>query len=105
MDWRRLAACRDTPDPDLFFPVNRTHAAARPAKALCRPCPVIAECRSWAVANEAYGVWGGLDEHERARLRRRLRTRRVVPTSSGEDARPRITEPAPTATTLPQRAR
>jgi WhiB family redox-sensing transcriptional regulator len=42
------------------------------AKAICARCPVLAECRSWAISHEAYGIWGGLTEHQRARLRRHV---------------------------------
>ena len=74
MDWRARAACRGTPDPDLFFPpVTTGPAAARQvaaAKAICAHCPVQAQCRTWALGHEAYGIWGGLTEHQRAHLRR-----------------------------------
>ena len=73
MDWRTRAACCGTPGPDLFFPLDTTGGpAARQvaaAKAVCARCPVLAECRSWAINHEAYGIWGGLTEHQRARLR------------------------------------
>jgi WhiB family redox-sensing transcriptional regulator len=58
MNWRSLAACRNTPDPDIFFPMDGTRAAAGAAKAICRRCPVLADCRSWALTHEAYGIWG-----------------------------------------------
>lgn len=68
MDWRDSAACRDE-DPELFYPVGSTGPALlqiAEAKAVCRRCPVLDECRAWALANrEPYGVWGGLSEDER----------------------------------------
>lgn len=103
MDWPTLAACRDAPDPDIFFPVDRTRAATRAAKAICRPCPVLAECRSWAMAKEAYGVWGGLDEHERARVRRSTRTRRAASDIPGGSRPARTTASATSAITPTQR--
>jgi WhiB family redox-sensing transcriptional regulator len=77
MDWRRDAACAHE-DPDLFFPVATTGAALRDqqarAKAVCRRCPVIRQCLSWALrAAPAQGVWGGTCEEERRVLMRRLR--------------------------------
>jgi WhiB family redox-sensing transcriptional regulator len=75
MDWRARAACRGTPEPDLFFPLLTTGPAARQvaaAKAICARCPVLPDCRTWALTYEAYGIWGGLTEHERARLRHRV---------------------------------
>jgi len=36
------------------------------AKAICRTCPVIIDCRNHALAtHEPYGVWGGMTEEER----------------------------------------
>ncbi len=67
--WRRQAACRDT-DTDVFFPL--TDEEAGPAKAVCATCPVAAECLEFALASRQHdGVWGGLTETERRRLRRR----------------------------------
>ncbi len=74
MDWRSRAACRNAPDPELFFPLDTAPGARQvaAAKAICARCPVLAECRSWAISHEAYGIWGGLTEHQRARLRHRV---------------------------------
>jgi WhiB family redox-sensing transcriptional regulator len=70
MDWRSRAACRNAPEPELSFPLDTTGGpAARQvaaAKAICARYPVLAECRSWAISHEAYGIWGGLTEHQRA---------------------------------------
>lgn len=67
--WRQDAACRDL-DPNLFFP--STDEQAVPAKAVCESCPVREECLEYAiVTRQDDGVWGGLDETERKRLRRR----------------------------------
>lgn len=66
-DWRERAACRDV-DPDLFFPLSE--AEGDPAKAICRACPVRRQCRDWAInVGEAFGIWGGLSERERKRIR------------------------------------
>ena len=36
------------------------------AKAICRTCPVILDCRNHALSTrEPYGVWGGMTEEER----------------------------------------
>lgn len=78
-DWRNHAACRDE-DPELFFPIGNTGPALvqiEDAKAVCRRCPVIDDCRAWALAaGEKAGVWGGLSEDERDGERRRERRRR-----------------------------
>ena len=70
--WRFQARCADQ-DPDLFFPVGSSGPALRQtilAKAVCAQCPVRAECLEWALETaQPHGVWGGLDEQERERLR------------------------------------
>src|SRR5213592_788757 len=51
MDWRHRAVCLDE-DPELFFPIGNTGPAImqiEEAKAVCRRCPVISECLSWAL--------------------------------------------------------
>jgi WhiB family redox-sensing transcriptional regulator len=69
--WREDAACRDE-DTNIFFPV--TDEDAGPAKAICAVCPVREECLEFALATrQEDGVWGGLTETERRRLRRRQR--------------------------------
>jgi WhiB family redox-sensing transcriptional regulator len=71
--WRNRAACRDS-DPELFFPIGSTGLALeqiRAAKAVCDQCPTRKACLDFAVAtNQEAGVWGGLSEDERRRLRR-----------------------------------
>ena len=42
------------------------------AKAVCRGCPEFQTCKSWAIPNERFGIWGGMDEQERAKARKRL---------------------------------
>ncbi|HEX6522969.1 MAG TPA: WhiB family transcriptional regulator [Streptosporangiaceae bacterium] len=72
-DWRDDAACRNL-DPDLFFPIS-TRGAALPqiqaATRVCRRCPVRLACLRWALeTGQDAGIWGGLTEEERRRLRR-----------------------------------
>ncbi len=69
--WRDEAACRGL-DTDTFFPVTDEEAAE--AKAVCAVCPVRELCLEYAlVTRQDDGVWGGLTETERRRLRRRHR--------------------------------
>jgi WhiB family transcriptional regulator, redox-sensing transcriptional regulator len=68
--WVELGACREpSVDPELFFPVSDSGPAARQiaaAKAICAACPVVAQCRDWAVqAGEPAGIWGGTTPEER----------------------------------------
>lgn len=74
MDWRHHAACRKE-DPELFFPVGTSGPAllqVTEAKAVCRRCPVTAQCLNWALrTGQVAGVWGGMSEDERRALKRR----------------------------------
>lgn len=66
--WQDNANCLGV-DPDLFFPERG--ASTREAKEVCRGCVVRGECLEYALANgEKFGIWGGLSERERRRLRR-----------------------------------
>lgn len=71
-DWDLLAACRDAPDPDLWFPVSPRETAL--AKLACSVCPVKADCLRYALDNGLdYGIFGGLTADERRKLARRAR--------------------------------
>lgn len=63
------AACREHPEL-TWFPERGEDSSA--AKAVCRKCLVLGECRSWALAQgaELQGLWGGLSGLERKKRRR-----------------------------------
>ncbi len=70
---RSFALCRGA-GADLFFPAGEVcpegAAHADAAKSVCRVCPVRVACLEFALAaDQEYGVWGGLTEVERKRLR------------------------------------
>jgi WhiB family redox-sensing transcriptional regulator len=67
--WYEKAACLDK-DADCFFPEKG--GSTRAAKRICQTCSVQAECLDYALHNdERFGIWGGLSERERRRLKRR----------------------------------
>jgi len=67
--WQRKANCMGV-DPDLFFPERGS--STREAKEVCRGCVVREECLEYAVTyGEKFGIWGGLSERERRKIRRR----------------------------------
>ena len=67
--WQGQANCMGV-DPDLFFPERG--ASTREAKEVCRGCVVREDCLEYALANgEKFGIWGGLSERERRKIRRR----------------------------------
>jgi WhiB family redox-sensing transcriptional regulator len=74
--WRLDALCAET-DPEAFFPDQG--GSTREAKRVCGGCAVRTECLEAALANdERFGIWGGLSERER----RRLRLQRRIPISA-----------------------
>jgi WhiB family redox-sensing transcriptional regulator len=60
--------CRRT-DPDRFHPEPGRNAEALAAAGLCRGCPILLPCLTYAVRHEPQGVWGGTTPKQRARLR------------------------------------
>jgi WhiB family redox-sensing transcriptional regulator len=67
------AACREA-DPDLFFPDEGDNVAQiAEAKAVCAGCAVKDGCLAFALEFPQYGIWGGLTDEERRRLRRSTR--------------------------------
>ncbi len=67
-EWHGRALCAQT-DPEAFFPEKG--GSTRDAKKICTGCDVRADCLSYALANdERFGIWGGLSERERRRLKR-----------------------------------
>ncbi len=66
--WQERALCAQT-DPESFFPEKG--GSTREAKRICTGCEVRDECLEFALANdERFGIWGGLSERERRRLKR-----------------------------------
>lgn len=79
-EWEEHAMCSQT-DPEAFFPEKG--GSARDAKFLCAQCTVAAECLDYAIANEErFGVWGGMGERERRKLRRQLAIHSTPPAVS-----------------------
>ena len=69
--WQYWAACKGV-DPDLFF--AERGAPTRPAKKICSSCLVCEDCLEYSMTlPERFGIWGGLSERERRRLRRQRR--------------------------------
>ncbi|GGC66277.1 hypothetical protein GCM10011410_18560 [Hoyosella rhizosphaerae] len=67
-EWQDRALCAQT-DPEAFFPEKG--GSTREAKRICLGCEVRDECLEYALANdERFGIWGGLSERERRRLKR-----------------------------------
>ena len=69
-DWQEQALCAQT-DPEAFFPEKG--GSTREAKRICRACGVRDECLEFALEHdERFGIWGGLSDRERRRLKREI---------------------------------
>ena len=69
LGWQTDALCAQT-DPEAFFPEKG--GSTREAKKVCIGCEVRSECLEYALANdERFGIWGGLSERERRKLKKR----------------------------------
>ena len=67
--WQSDSLCAQT-DPEAFFPEKG--GSTRDAKKICGSCEVRARCLEYALENdERFGIWGGLSERERRKLRKR----------------------------------
>jgi WhiB family transcriptional regulator, redox-sensing transcriptional regulator len=69
LQWQERALCAQT-DPEAFFPEKG--GSTREAKRVCLSCEVRVECLEYALENdERFGIWGGLSERERRRVKKR----------------------------------
>lgn len=69
LSWQERALCAQT-DPEAFFPEKG--GSTREAKRVCTTCEVREECLEYALEHdERFGIWGGLSERERRKLKRR----------------------------------
>ena len=67
--WQERALCAQT-DPEAFFPEKG--GSTRDAKKVCGSCDVRMECLEYALEHdERFGIWGGMSERERRRLKKR----------------------------------
>jgi len=59
---------------DYWFPEKESggigQAEAKLAKSICHSCPHKVECAEWGIYNEYHGIWGGLADLDRRRIRR-----------------------------------
>ena len=68
-DWMSEGKCNEIP-PATFFPSDGVGVEV--ARRVCVDCPVKSPCLEYALAHdERFGIWGGLSERERRRLKRR----------------------------------
>jgi len=69
-EWVKEALCAEV-DPVIFFPEKGDRTVD--AKNTCKACNVKTQCLEYSLTNnERFGIWGGLTEHDRRKLRRNL---------------------------------
>jgi len=70
-EWQARALCAQT-DPEAFFPEKG--GSTRDAKRICARCEVKENCLNYALDHdERFGIWGGLSERERRKIKRQAR--------------------------------
>lgn len=70
-EWQARALCAQT-DPEAFFPEKG--GSTRDAKRICARCEVKENCLQYALDHdERFGIWGGLSERERRKIKRQAR--------------------------------
>ncbi len=68
LTWQDAALCSQV-DGEIFFPEKG--GSTRAAKRVCAACTVRSECLEFALeTDQPHGIWGGMSERERRRLRR-----------------------------------
>ena len=69
LSWQERSLCAHT-DPEAYFPEKG--GSTREAQQVCDGCEVRSECLEYALENdERFGIWGGLSERERRKLKKR----------------------------------
>jgi len=82
-EWQDRALCSQT-DPEAFFPEKG--CSGDEAKQICRGCEVRSECLRYALDNnERFGVWGGLSEPQRRKLKKKSAQSADVPNVQVEE--------------------
>ena len=68
VEWQIQGSCSQPgARRELWFPARDSQAG--PAKRICLTCPVVIQCRDWALSHhEQAGVWGALSEGERQEI-------------------------------------
>jgi WhiB family transcriptional regulator, redox-sensing transcriptional regulator len=106
-EWRAFALCADV-DPEIFFPAGdpgRYDPRSARALDICADCPVIDQCRTWALdSGLEHGIAGGMTAPERRYvLGRRADMRAALDVEEGAEPAPRADAPGPDQPLRPAR--
>ena len=71
VEWH-AAACKGVL-VDLFYleTLSESLIHTPTLRRICRDCPILEDCREYALEHEVHGFWGGLTATERQKLRPR----------------------------------
>lgn len=78
-DWAERTACREIKASSarirvrMFFPNRGVMGVSDDLVALCGACPVLEQCREYALRWPVMGTWAGLSHDERVQWRKRER--------------------------------
>jgi hypothetical protein len=74
--WQDRGACANqrADDANAWFVRHEASQAGYAAKRICATCPVRRDCLAASlIFFEEFGIWGGLDRHQRKTLAKKLR--------------------------------
>ena len=80
MEWRKDAECLGHP-VEMWFPDVRENEDNQLALQICARCPVKTECLDYSLLHEQDGIWGGMNQTDRRKLRKERGIRIRVPNS------------------------
>jgi WhiB family redox-sensing transcriptional regulator len=78
MEWRKQAACFGYPVYH-WFPESKEIEEQILAMQVCSQCPVKEDCLEYSLWHEQDGIWGGMNQTDRQKLRKKRRIRIRVP--------------------------
>ena len=78
MEWRKDAACLGHP-VEHWFPESKEIEEQVFAMRICNGCPVRTECLEYSLLHEQDGIWGGVNQTDRQKLRKQRSIRIRVP--------------------------
>jgi WhiB family redox-sensing transcriptional regulator len=75
VEWDGSEVCAQV-SPEMFYDIELTRSASNRLdreylRSICKECPRLNECRTYAIKHEAYGFWGGMTEQERTEYRKK----------------------------------
>jgi len=88
LQWQDRAKCKGTWTERWYVKADDRPDIIANLRHTCAQCPVLPECREYALAKpESFGFWGGMtnSERRRERTRRRLSNREGDPENDDTD--------------------